>query len=71
MRYVVIFEKAETGYGAYAPDLPGCIATAKTIDQNRQFIRQAIELHLADMQASGQTIPHPTSMCEYAEVAIH
>jgi predicted RNase H-like HicB family nuclease len=55
MRYAVIFEKSATGYGAYVPDLPGCIAAAGTPDEIRQLIREAIKLHLADMRASGQS----------------
>jgi predicted RNase H-like HicB family nuclease len=68
MRYAVIFEESETGYGAYVPDLPGCVATAGTLAQTRTLIREAIELHLADMRATGQSIPQPSSLCEYAEI---
>jgi len=68
MRYAVIFEKSSAGYGAYVPDLPGCVATAETVDETRQLIREAIELHLADMRATGQPIPQPSSICEYAEI---
>ncbi len=68
MRYAVIFEKSATGYGAYVPDLPGCVAAADTVEEIRQLIRQAIELHVADMRATGQPIPQPSSMCEYAEI---
>jgi len=68
MRYAVIFEQSTTGYGAYVPDLPGCVATADSIDETRQLIREAIELHLADMRATGQPTPQPTSLCEYAEI---
>ncbi len=71
MRYAVIFEKSATGYGAYVPDLPGCVATADTMDEARQLIREAIELHLADMHATGQSIPQPSSTCEYADIDIH
>ncbi len=70
MRYAVIFEKSATGYGAYVPDLPGCVAAADTVEEIRQLIREAIELHLADMRATGQPIPQPSSMCEYAEIDI-
>ena len=66
MRYAVIFEKSETGYGAYVPDLPGCVATADTMDEIRQLIHEAIKLHLVDMRATGQSIPQPSSICEYA-----
>jgi predicted RNase H-like HicB family nuclease len=71
MRYTVIFEKCATGYGAYVPDLPGCVAAAGTTDETRQLIREAIELHLADIRATGQSIPQPSSMCEYAEIDTH
>jgi len=50
MRYAVIFEKCATG--AYVPDLPGCVAAAGTVDETRQLIPEAIELHLADMRAT-------------------
>jgi predicted RNase H-like HicB family nuclease len=56
MRYSIIFEKSATGYGAYVPDLPGCIATAATLVETRQLVREAIELHLADMLATGQRL---------------
>jgi predicted RNase H-like HicB family nuclease len=71
MRYAVIFEKSSTGYGAYVPDLPGCIATADTVDETRRLIREAIELHLDDMRATGQLIPQASSICEYAEKGEH
>lgn len=51
MRYAIIIEKSETGYGAYVPDLPGCVAVAETEAEVRELIREAIELHLGD-QAS-------------------
>lgn len=70
MRYAVIFEnlRADT---ALVPDLPGCIAAGDSLDEARQLIRGAIELHLADMRATGQSIPQPISMCEYAEIDMH
>jgi predicted RNase H-like HicB family nuclease len=71
MRYAVIFEKSAIGYGAYVPDLPGCVAAAATLDETRQLIREAIELHVADMRASDQPIPQPSSLCEYAEIEMH
>jgi predicted RNase H-like HicB family nuclease len=71
VRYTVIFEKSETGYGAYVPDLPGCVATAQTVEKTRKLIHEAIELHLADMRATGQPIPPASSICEYAEIDMH
>lgn len=50
MRYAVVIEKAEGNFSAYVPDLPGCIATAGTVAEAEQSIREAIELHLSGMR---------------------
>ncbi|MDP2816005.1 MAG: type II toxin-antitoxin system HicB family antitoxin [Rectinemataceae bacterium] len=49
------------GYSAYAPDLPGCIATGKTIDEVRTRMREAIEFHIEGLQLEALPIPAPTS----------
>jgi predicted RNase H-like HicB family nuclease len=67
--YVVIIEKGETGYGAYVPDLPGCVAAAETIEEVRQLIREAIPLHLEMMRQQGEEVPNPTSLAETVRVA--
>ena len=54
MRYVVIYEKTRTGYSAYVPDLPGCIAAAKSLEETESLMRGAIELHLAGMREIGR-----------------
>jgi predicted RNase H-like HicB family nuclease len=59
MQYVVIIEKGPTSYGAYVPDLPGCVAAAETEDEVRQLIREAIELHLEGLRGDGEPIPEP------------
>lgn len=46
MRYVVVIEKAETSYGAYVPDLPGCVAVAESLEEVKILIAEAIEFHL-------------------------
>ena len=46
MEYAVIYEKTATGYSAYAPDLPGCIAAGRTLRETEILMREAIELHL-------------------------
>ena len=53
MRYAVIYEKSQTGYGAYVPDLPGCIATGRTLALTEKRIRKAIEVHIAGMREDG------------------
>jgi len=62
MRYVVIYEKTGTGYSAYVPDLPGCIAAAKSLEETESLMRGAIELHLAGMREDGDPIPPPTTV---------
>jgi predicted RNase H-like HicB family nuclease len=68
MRYAAIFEKTRTGYSAYLPDLPGCVAAGPTLDQVRQLLAEAVELHIAGMREDGEPIPEP-SILEYVEVA--
>jgi predicted RNase H-like HicB family nuclease len=59
-KYVVLFEKSSTGYGAYVPDLPGCVATGRTIEETRVRMTKAIEMHLSAMMEDGDTIPEPS-----------
>lgn len=68
MRYAVIIEKGKSGYSAYVPDLPGCIAAARTLAQARRLIHGAIEFHIEELRAEGQRIPNPTSLCDYVQV---
>lgn len=69
MRYAIVIEKAENNYGAYVPDLPGCVATGKTIDATEREIREAIEFHLRGLREDGLPIPEPSSRVDYVEVA--
>ncbi|HUR81195.1 MAG TPA: type II toxin-antitoxin system HicB family antitoxin [Thermoanaerobaculia bacterium] len=64
MEYLVIIEKGESSFGAYVPDLPGCVAAGETKDEAMQLIRQAIELHIESLRESGETVPVPHSMVE-------
>lgn len=70
IKYAVILEKSPTGYGAYVPDLPGCIAVGETKAETLTLIREAIELHLEELQQEGESIPKPNSGIEYVEVAL-
>jgi predicted RNase H-like HicB family nuclease len=69
MRYAMIIEPGERNYSAYLPDLPGCVATGKTIEELHQRMGEAIELHLDGMREDGLTIPKPTSLADYVEAA--
>jgi predicted RNase H-like HicB family nuclease len=67
MRYAVIIEKGETSYGAYVPDLPGCVAVAETLEEVEDLIKEAIKFHIEGLREEGLPIPEPTSLCEYIE----
>lgn len=69
MRYAVIIEKGEESYGAYVPDLPGCVAVAETEEEVRQLIAEAIEFHLEGLREEGAAVPEPHSRVEYVEIA--
>jgi predicted RNase H-like HicB family nuclease len=68
MKYLVVIEKGETGYGAYVPDLPGCVAVAKTRVRVKRLIREAIHLHVEDMRERGYPVPKPTAASDFVEL---
>ncbi|MDZ4718112.1 MAG: type II toxin-antitoxin system HicB family antitoxin [Roseiflexaceae bacterium] len=70
MRYVIIIEKGDTSYGAYVPDLPGCVAVGETPEEARSLIEEAILLHLESLRATGEAIPEPLSQSTYIEVPL-
>jgi len=67
-QYLVVFEKTNSNYSAYSPDLPGCIATGKTRREVERNIREAIAVHLEGMKEDGIIPPEPTSFTELVEV---
>ena len=69
MKYAVIIEKGENSYGAYVPDLPGCIAAADTKEEVKKLIHEAIEFHIEGLKRDGEPVPEPASSIEFIEVA--
>jgi predicted RNase H-like HicB family nuclease len=69
MRYAIVVEKGATSYGAYVPDLPGCVAAAETREEVLQLIREAIELHIQEIREEGLPVPEALSSAEYVEVS--
>ena len=65
----MIIEKGERNYSAYLPDLPGCVATGKSVEEVKERMRGAIDLHLRGMREDGLPIPEPTSTADYVEAA--
>ena len=69
-KYLVIVEKTESGYSAYSPDVPGCVAAAATRPDVEREMHDAIELHIDGLRAAGEEVPKPRSEASYCEVAV-
>jgi len=70
MKYMVVVEQGEDSYGAYVPDLPGCVAVGDTRAEVLVLIQEAIVLHLELLQEDGLPIPQPHSASEYVAIAV-
>jgi predicted RNase H-like HicB family nuclease len=68
MRYAVVYEKTDTGYSAYVPDLPGCVAAGSTRSDVERLIREAIAMHLDSMRNDGDPIPQPVTSVSHVEI---
>ena len=68
-RYLIIIENTGTGFSAYSPDLPGCVATARTRLEVEQEMHDAIEFHIEGLRLAGEPVPEPRSDAAYCEVA--
>lgn len=68
MRYLVGVEEGPRSFGAYVPDLPGCVAAAETREEALTLIREAIEFHIDGLKKSGQSVPPPSSTGEIVDV---
>ncbi len=68
MGYGIVIEKGESSYGAYVPDLPGCVAVGETQAEAEALIREAIQFHIEGLREEGLPVPEPTSSFEYVEV---
>jgi len=69
VRYAIVIEKGQGNYGAYVPDLPGCVGTGDTLEEMRREIAEAIAFHIEGLRADGLPVPEPTSRVAYVEVA--
>jgi predicted RNase H-like HicB family nuclease len=68
MKYTVIYETTATGYSAYVPDLPGCVAAGSTRDEVERLIQSAVREHVRILRERGEPVPPPTT--EYGSVAV-
>ena len=67
--YLVVIEAGPDSYGAYVPDLPGCIAAAETREEVVQLIQEALPIHLEGMREDGESIPEPRTRVAMVEVS--
>jgi predicted RNase H-like HicB family nuclease len=68
MRYLVVVEKGPESFGAYVPDLPGCVAAAASRAEVLRLIREAIAFHIDGLREEGQPVPPPSSSSEVVDV---
>lgn len=68
MKFSVVIEKAKHNWSAYAPDVPGCVATGRTAGDARDRLRDAIRLHIEGMREDGEKVPAPTTVADYVEI---
>lgn len=67
--YLIVIENAGENYSAYSPDLPGCVATGKTIEETRASMRQAILMHIEGLLEDGLAIPQALATADYIAVS--
>ena len=68
MQYVVVYERTATGWSAYVPDLPGCVAAGDTREEVEGLIREAISMHIQALREEGETVPAPGTWTSLVEV---
>ena len=68
MQYLVIIEEGPTSFGAYVPDLPGCVAVGESRAEVSALIHAAIEFHIEGMKEDGLAVPRPSSSVEMVDV---
>lgn len=68
-RYAVVFEREGRSYGAYVPDLPGCVAVASSLPRVKKLIKEAMSMHIEDILTRGQKLPRPTAEVDYVETS--
>ncbi len=69
MKLLIVVEQTATGFSAYSPDVPGCVATGATREEVERVMREAIEFHLDGLREEGAQVPAPHSYATYVEVA--
>ncbi|MDQ6659379.1 MAG: type II toxin-antitoxin system HicB family antitoxin [Chloroflexota bacterium] len=69
-RYLIIIEQGNRNYSAYAPDLPGCIATGKTLEEVKSNMSAAIDMHIQGMIEDQEPVPVPQTLADYLDISL-
>ena len=70
MKYAIVIERTQSGYSAYVPDLPGCVAAADSYETAEQLIHEAVVFHLEALRGDGDPIPEPSTSVGSVEVPV-
>ena len=71
LRYVgVVIKTSQSDYGVRFPDLPGCVAVAKSLPAVKRLIREGIALHVEDMRERGEKPPRPRATVDYIDAKV-
>ncbi|MBI2834440.1 MAG: type II toxin-antitoxin system HicB family antitoxin [Acidobacteria bacterium] len=70
MRFTAVIEKTNTGFSAYVPDLPGCVAAGETIEETQQLLREAVALYIEETRATGAAVPQSSTVATVIEVPV-
>jgi predicted RNase H-like HicB family nuclease len=68
-KYLIVIEQTPTGFSAYSPDLPGCIATGAARKGVEREMKAAIKFHVEGLKLAGYAVPEPKAEAAYCEVA--
>jgi predicted RNase H-like HicB family nuclease len=68
MRYVILIEEGGSNFSADAPDVPGCVATGKTLAETKQQMKEALEFHFEGMILDDEPLPQATTRCAYVDI---
>ena len=68
VKYVVVIEEGENSFGAYLPDLPGCVVVGKSREEALRLIREAVKVHVSSLRERGDPVPQLASTADYVRV---
>ncbi len=69
-KILVIIEKEESSYGAYSPDVPGCVAVGDSHDEVLRLFCEALQDHLELMREEHLPLPEPQASVEYLDIPL-